>query len=69
MKYLEGIRLGIALISLIAELRRDEGDKQGALLGIGQLIARASGAKEDEISVLSEEFKKLFAAISALRDK
>ena len=67
LKYLEAFRLGVALLGYIAVLRQEGGDKESAFLGIGQLIARAAGAKEDEVSVLSEEFKKLFAAISALR--
>jgi hypothetical protein len=67
MKYIEAFRLGIALLGYIAVLRQEGGDKESALLGLGSLIARAAGAKEEEVSILSEEFKKLWAAISALR--
>jgi hypothetical protein len=68
MKYLQAFSLAVSLLSFIAEMKREGGDKESAFLGLGELIARAAGAKEEEVSLIVPEFKRLFSAISALRE-
>ena len=46
MKYLQAFSLAVSLLSFIAEMKREGGDKESAFLGLGELIARAAGAKE-----------------------
>jgi len=66
MGFLEVLRLVSLTLSVVRMFKDGEGDKESALLGLGTVIAKASGAKDEEIEVVIPELKVLIESFLAL---
>jgi hypothetical protein len=67
MQWIEALRLGIALLTFLKTMRTEDGDKEGAVLGLFGLLAPKAGLKQEEVEVLIPEIKSLVGLLKDLR--